>query len=118
MRRYLIYACDDYFDGYHGMDRIAIEECQDLDEACALGESYSIEVIESYPDIYDIMKDRLDELISNGYSNEEELWDEVIQDDIKYEVTEINEDKAGFYLTDELEEMAINDYGNFYKKFT
>ena len=45
---YLIYACEDEYQGYHGIEEYRIEECNNFDEAYMIAQDLAYDVIESY----------------------------------------------------------------------
>ena len=87
--RYFIYACEDMYEGLHGIEDYRIEE--DIDEGVAheIGREMSYEVIQSY-----------------DLSDYEDMDDEEIDEHLSWQIYLIDEDKAGFISTRELNSMA------------
>ena len=57
MADYLIVAQDEIYRGKHGVENWTIEECSNEHEAFALGRDMSLELIDSYADIYESFKE-------------------------------------------------------------
>lgn len=102
MKKYFIYAYDSLYCGLHGMYEWCFIEGNYIDVVYEAIEM-SANVIESYSDIRDTLFDCEDEEIYERYSEEE--INEIVQEDIAYEIYEIREDAPSF---EELYEMNLD----------
>ena len=114
MKKYAIYACDNTYGGLHGYENYAIVDCTDQKEAEMAGAEMSRDVIIDFGLINDEMESYIN---SEDYDEEEsyEYEDELIGEDIAYEIYEIVDAKG---LSDkELENEFYNDKEDFVKKY-
>lgn len=105
-KRYFIYAYDELYGGLHGIyDYYFLEGT--FKEACDTGMDMAYDLIQSYECIEDELFD--------GTETEEER-DEIIKDDMAYEVYELRSDAPNF---DELYKMNLgpNSYIEGFCKF-
>jgi len=114
MARYAIYAYDGIFEGLHGMNSKLVMTCDNLREATQIAEEESLEVIHSYPAIYESIEQDLEDAYGDEF---DEYYDEFMNDDIAYNIYEINEDVASEYSNEELYDMFYNDEDTFIQKY-
>ena len=108
---YAIYACDNYFEGLHGMYDLDIAEGTE-EQIREIGEDMSYGVIESYGDIYDMI---MDEMESNG--EDEDRFDEYAEADINFNYWELDMNKIPTSDIDELRELFNKDWEEFINKY-
>ena len=101
-KKYFVYAYDGMYGGLHGMHEWCFMEGT-YDEAECYGEEMSANVIDSYSDIRYSLFDCEDEEIYERYSEEE--INEIIQEDIAFEIYEVRDDAPSF---EELEAMYLD----------
>lgn len=103
-RSVVILACETVYEGLHGInDCIAIElEEDELQEAIAMAEEMSNEVIDSYSSAFDYFNDD-DEYNDSGEDNYDEY-----DDRMSYYIYRQRDDSD---LTFEEVEQMLNDYG-------
>ena len=120
MARYLVRACDQYYQGLHGMESVYIAEgtYREVEEE-AEEESYN--VIQSYHTIYEEIEADVEEWIEeNPDATEEEIEEyreEITQEDVNYFIYEINEEKCGDFSSETLEKMYDSFEEEFILKF-
>ena len=102
MKKYFIYAYDNAYDGLHGMYDWCFMEGSYEGAECEAAEM-SVNVIDSYSDIRYSLFGCEDEEIYDCYSEEE--INEIIQEDIAYEIYEVRDDAPSF---EELEAMYLD----------
>ena len=115
MARYAIYAYDAMFEGLHGMYSKIVVTCNDLAEAFDIAREESLDVIQSYTAIYEQIAEDIE--ATYGEDEFDEYYDEYINDDVAYEVHEINEEVASEYSNEVLENMFYNDEDIFIQKY-
>ena len=107
-----IHAIENMYGGHHGVEGFVIKEANSEDEAHSLGAELSRQVIEDFIDA--------EEFIDNiDYNNKEQL-EQLIEEDIGYEIQEIvNEGKIELYKTnyDLLLDQFANNTEDFYLKY-
>ena len=102
-KRYFVYAYDGMYGGLHGMYEYCFLEGT-FEEAEEYGIEMSHNVIDSYSEIrQNIFGYEDEEEIYENYS-EEEIQD-IIMEDVEYEVWELRDDAPSF---EELEEMNLD----------
>lgn len=96
---YLVYACDYFFEGLHGMYEVAIVEG---DEALVrdIGLEMSLNVIHSYSQIKKLIKEQLEEEREYGYTQED-----LENDDVYCTSWELDPKKLPTEDIEELEEI-------------
>ena len=107
MKRFAIWAGDQTFYGLHGL--YSIEIVTALNKAEAEGYAYEMSeaVIDNYDEIYDEIESEAYVYAEDNRLDLNDVIDEFIEDDIAYEVYEIDEDEAGEFTTDELKQKLI-----------
>ena len=114
MKKYAIYAYDNTYGGLHGYENYAIADFEDLKEAEMIAAEISREVINDFGLIENEMEDYIN---SEDYDEEAsyEYEDELIEEDIAYDIYEIVDTKG---LSDgELENKFYNDKEDFIKNY-
>lgn len=113
---YLINAYDSMYGGLHGMNDIAIVDCDTLAEVEEIAAQMSRDVIESYECIYGDFEDDVDNEVGDRDNDEwVKLYDERVEQDIDFYICVI-EDAHGKSVR-ELEDEAANDLGEFIDKW-
>ena len=102
MKRYFVYAYDQSYGGLHGMYDWCFMESSYEDAECTAAEM-SANVIDSYSDIRYSLFDCEEEEIYERYSEEE--INEIVQEDIAFEIYEVRDDAPSF---EELEAMYLD----------
>lgn len=120
MATWVIIAFDQSYGGLHGMCTKAIFEGTEK-EAEEYAEELSIEIIQDYSDIYDTIENDIQDYLEtesiDPYSNEaDEIRNEFYNDDIAYELYELDETLINCGIG-ELEEEFYNDEDAFLAKY-
>ena len=102
MKRYLIYATEGTYEGLHGISDVDIIECENDNMAAEIGRDMSIEVIESYIDTSEIS---------------EEEYEDWLDENTRFDIWEIDEEKVKGIKYTELSDMAYNDMEGFIEKY-
>lgn len=115
---YVIHAFDEIFGGLHGMEEWSMEECQNEKEAIAVAEEMSYDVIDSYGDITEILRERAEDLLS--YDIEEgridsehqreqafnSYYEDCVDEDVSYYIVKLNPSHS----LEEYEKMLADGY--------
>lgn len=73
--RVFIYACEDFYEGLHGINSYGVVEINDLSEINDYGRAWSEQLIESYSCFEDYYsEDEIDEDDITDYYNEHTQW--------------------------------------------
>lgn len=111
MERYAVYAIENMYQGLHGLYDFAIVD-GDEEDAEIQGSAMSYELITSYDCIFEDLEEEA--------GGDEELLEELIFEEICYEVYKINDSKEEIKKLSnrELEEL-FDEYGydEFFEKF-
>ena len=101
MSKYLIYACDNQYEGLHGVEDWGVYECESYDEACEIGHELSYDLITSYEFIEQKFEEKVQEqLLEEGltedhldYDNLYDDWmDALIEEDVCYQIYKVKDD--------------------------
>jgi len=115
---YVIRAFDKIFGGLHGMEEWSMEECQSEKEAVESAIEMSCDVIDSYSDITDILRERAKDYLSydieEGRITSEQqretaldnYYDECVKEDISYEIVKLDSSHS----LEEYEKMLADEY--------
>ena len=115
---YVIHAFDEIFGGLHGMEEWSMEECQNEKEAIAVAEEMSYDVIDSYDDITEILRERAEDSLS--YDIEEgridsehqreqafnSYYEDCVDEDVSYYIVKLNPSHS----LEEYEKMLADGY--------
>lgn len=114
MKKYAIYAYDNTYGGLHGYESYAIVDCGDQDEAELTAREMSREVINDFGLVDDEMEAYIN---SEDYDEEDsyEYEDELIEEDIAYDIYEIVNTKG--FSDEELENKFYNNKEEFIKNY-
>ena len=125
---YLIHAFDEIYCGLHGMEMWSLEEFKNESEAIDIAKEMSCDIIESYSDITDILKERAEDLLSYDieegriHSVEEQekyfnqYYKECVEEDISGDIIKLDPK----YTIEQYNEMIANgkyDYEELADKF-
>ena len=102
MARYVIFAAEQMYGGLHGMNSTFVTEADSDREIEFIAEQASLDVIDSYKCIREVLFDDLDPEIDDG------LRQDACYEDVMYEWALIDEELAGNYSTKELDSMAYD----------
>ena len=128
MSIYVIHAFDEIYGGLHGMEMWTLEEFKNESEATDVAEEMSRDIIDSYSDITDILKERAEDLLS--YDIEEgriifehqrerafnSYYEECVGEDISFNITKLDPK----YTIEQYNEMILSkeyDYEELADKF-
>lgn len=108
---YVIHAFDDLYGGFHGLEDWSIWDCENETEAESIARENSIDIINGFNCIYEELEAEIGDNISDDMSEDdiEQLRLDVYEEDIAYNLWEIDEDIVKEYDIDTLETM-LNDY--------
>ena len=92
--KYAIHAYEDIYSGLHGMYNDFVIEVNDEKEAIAQAELASLDIMESYSSIMNILKENASENCDNPDDLEEfyEMLDGAMEDNIAYEYRRVYDD--------------------------
>jgi len=119
MPRYAIFACENLYNGEHGMNIATVQDCKNKSEAITLAIQYSMDVIHSYDGIIDILDEEVQDYICENMSEDaiENLRDDIYWEDINYYIFLIDEIKANNITTIELDKMYCDSPEEFEEKY-
>ena len=83
----MIVAQDEIYQGEHGVEDWTIEEYQDGQEALMAGRDMSLDLIDSYPEIYDGFRDNA-ECWADQEEEEGRIWTSAERENYIYEAIE------------------------------
>lgn len=120
MATWAIIAFDELYGGLHGMCTKKVVEGTE-EEAKEYAEELSMEIIQDYSAIYDTIENDIQDYLEtesiDPYSNEaDEIRNEFYNDDIAYELYELDETLINCGIG-ELEEEFYNDKDAFLAKY-
>ena len=133
MNVYVIHAYDEIFGGLHGMEMWSLDEWLNDSEALSIAKDMSCDVIDSYSDITDILRERAEDCLSydieegriiseqqketafNNYYEEcvvEDMAYEIVKLDASYTIDQYNEmlDSGEYDYEDLVEEFGVEEY--------
>ena len=119
MARYLIVAQDEMYQGMHGIEDWTIKECSNEQEAFFIGHVMSLDLIDSYADIYDSFRDNAEywagQMEEEGQYFDREDYilkaiEEQREDDIKYLVWKLSDNYCSEDNSSDWRDIAEN-YG-------
>ena len=128
MSVYVIHSFDEIFGGLHDMEEWSMEELPHDDEALSIAKDMSCDVIDSYSDITDILRERAEDYLSydieEGRITSEQqretalnnYYDECVKEDIAYEIVKLD----ASYTIEQYNEMLANgeyDYEELAEQF-
>lgn len=128
MAVYVIHAYDEIFGGLHGMEMWSLEEFKNESEAIDIAKEMSCDIIDSYSDITDILKERAEDLLSYDieegriHSAEErekyfnQYYEECVEEDMSFYITKLDSK----YTIEQYNEMITSgeyDYEELADKF-
>lgn len=98
MANWFVYACEQHFQGYHGIETYDVFYDIDEEDANSNGHDMSIEVMESYSAIMDSIEEDADQ-----WASEEGIAYETINDNEREEwiantITELEEENTSWYI--------------------
>lgn len=116
---YVIHAFDERYGGCHGMEDWSIWDCKNYAETESIAWENSLEIINSFSCIYEELEAEVEDNIFDDMSEDdiEQLRSDVYEEDIAYNVWEIDKDIAKEYDIDILEIMLNKDPEDFIKKY-
>ena len=116
---YVIHAFEEKYGGYHGIEDWSIENCDNEKEAISIARENSMEVINSYSLVYDELEDDIETFTDESMSEDdiEQLRSDIYNEDIAYEIWEIDSDIIKEYDIDTLEKWLNNDPEDFIEKY-
>jgi len=119
MSTYVIHSFDEIFGGLHGMEMWSLEEWPNDSEALSIAKDMSCDVIDSYSDITDILRERAEDYLSydieEGRITSEQqretaldnYYDECVEEDIAYEIVKLD---ASYTIEQYNEMLASGEY--------
>ena len=115
---YAIHAREGIYQGLHGMERFAVENCPNDDTAFEVATEISIDVMNDYSDVMDELRHQVDDYLEdNDYEvSEDEAWDVIMNENVNYIVYKIKE----CYQTEDpmaLEYIFEEDFESFIEKY-
>lgn len=116
---FLVRACEGIYEGLHGIETVEILEARNLDEIYSIATEMSIELMGSYSIVIDELERYVEEEIESNdtvnWTEEriDELRSEIYNENVCYDIYELNEEKIKDISYRELEEEAYNDLEEF-----
>lgn len=116
---FLVRAYEGIYEGLHGIETIEILETRDLDEIYSIATEMSIELMGSYSIVIDELERQVEEEIESNNTVDwtekriDELRSEIYNENVCYNICELNEEKIKDISYEELEEEAYNDLEEF-----
>ena len=101
MARYVIFAAEQMYGGFYGMNSTFVIEAESDSEVEFAAEQASLDIIDSYECIQEIIFDDID-------IDDDELRQDACYEVVMYEWALIDEELAGNYSTKELDSMAYD----------
>lgn len=118
---YAVIAAEGIYQGYHGIKEEAIIEVSSLEEAHEIASEMSIEVMNSF--VYDELEEEIQNEINDNdtitWTDEEidELRSEFYNDNIYYDLYELDEEKIKNKSYEELEKELHSNFEEFLIKY-
>ena len=120
---FAIIAAEGIYEGLHGIETKTIVEAPTWNEVYDIARELSLEVMESYGNIIEELEREVQEEIdfndTVGWTDEriEELRAEVYNDNVYYNVYQLDEEKIKDDSYEQLEEEFYNDSEEFLEKY-
>lgn len=99
MAKYAVFAADQMYQGYYGMNWTGVIEAESTFEVEAIAYDLAMSVIRSYPEIYESLID-VSPFEEEGIEDKD--FEEYCEDDILIEYKLLDEDKIQSFTLDEL----------------
>lgn len=112
MKKYLIYAMENKFQGLHGIESLIVDEYDDINDVYKDASYYSEEVMQEYSDILDELEEEANELckeqFDDNYSREQfdDVYYDLISENICYYIYQIKDEVT--LSCEELENKAFH----------
>ena len=120
MELWAVIGFDAMYEGLHGMIEYNIIEGTEED-AAEEGEILSYAVINSYPDIYESLEERIEEYLCDeseiGFEDEDNIRDEVYGNDVAFDYYRLDTSKLPTLDIEELQNMIYCDSTTFLEKY-
>lgn len=122
MAYWAIKAYDDIYGGLHGMQEVEILRGTE-DEASQIASEMAGDVIDSYYDIRDALEEKVERICElegidlEDESEVDEIRGEVYDEDVQWEIYELDITKLPTVNTMELRDMFYNNPDEFLKKY-
>ena len=120
MARYAVFACDQMYDGLHGMNYTGVVEADSVGEIAGFAFEEALYVIQSYANIYEALDEEAEECIEEGMTEDEieELRNDIYINDVQTTWALVDESVAKNYTTEELDNMCYNmTYTDFVEQY-
>ena len=120
---FLIHAKEAIYDGLHGIESTDIVEVDTLEEAHNIAYEMSLDVINSYSDVYDELETEVEETIAYEDTVKwtdkriDDLRGEIYNDDVCYDLYELDEEKVKDLSWETLINEAYEDIEEFLEKY-
>lgn len=116
---YVIYAYEEKYEGYHGINDWSIWDCANEKEAISIARENSMEVINSYSCVYEELENDVESFTDEDMSEEdiEQLRADIYEEDIAYFIWKIDSDIIKDYDIETLETWLCNDPDDFIEKY-
>ena len=116
---YVIHAFDERYGGFHGLEDWSIWDCENEIEAESIAWENSMDIINGFSCIYEELEEEIEDNISDDMSEDdiEQLRSDVYEEDVAYNVWEIDKDIAKEYDINVLENMLNNYPEDFIEKY-
>ena len=128
MQLYVYRAYEYKFCGLHDLEKIAVIEAKDMEDAedCAREAAYDIIMNNDciFGDLYNEANDRFERIMgfaydSNAYDEHfSNILNKLVSEDVAFEVFELNEEAVLFCSIEELQKMAEDDIEEFVADYT
>ena len=117
--RYAIYAAEQMYGGLHGMCSREVIDCVNEEEAINYATERSIDIIQSYSEIYETLDEEVKNCITDDMAEDEieELYNDSYYEDTEWNIWKIDENKAKDISTRELDKMYYHEDELFIDKY-
>ena len=116
---YAAYIAEGIYQGLHGIEQREIIEASSLKEAHEIATEMSLELMGSYSAVYEELEAELQDEIDANDTEEriEELRAEIYDENVYYDLYELDEEKIKDESYKDLEEELYNDLEEFLDKY-
>lgn len=116
---YAAFIAEGIYQGLHGIEQREIIEASSLKEAHEIATEMSIELMGSYSAVYEELEAELQDEIDSDWTEKriEELRAEIYDDNVYYDLYELDEEKIKDKSYEDLIEEFYNDPEEFLDKY-
>lgn len=109
MANWFVYACEQHFQGYHGIETYDVFYDIDEKDANSNGHDMSIEVMESYSAVMDSIEEDADQWASDEGIAYETIDDNEREEWMANAITELEEENTSWYIRQLRDDLTDED---------